>query len=248
MDKAVNFKREPIGNGKFIYVSGNHTFGTDAVLLARFSNAKKSDRLVDLGTGCGIIPFLLLREGLLKDAKGVDISGEAITLANKTAAEQGFDNFSGILSDICDLKGKITFGNKTLVTCNPPYKASGGGIKAKDSARLTARQETSCTAEDIIRVSAKLLTPAGRLCICQRPERLAEIITLMNKYEVEAKRLRLVAKEEGSAPWLFLIEGRRKGKPGMVVEPTLYLYKNGELSKEMTEIYGDYKEADRVVG
>ena len=243
MDKAVDLKREPIGNGKYIYVSGRHTFGTDAVLLAHFVSAKKSDIAADLGTGCGIIPFLMFRDGKLKSAEGVDISDEAIWLARKTASEQGFDNFCGIVSDINALKGKITFGNKTLVTCNPPYKAAGGGIKARGGARLTARQETTCTLEDIIAVSAKLLTPSGRLCMCQRPERLAEITTLMNKYEVEAKRLRLVAKETGSPPWLILIEGRRKGKPGMVVEPTLYLYENGELSKEMNEIYGPYKEA-----
>lgn len=243
MDKAVTVKKEPIGNGKFIYVSKEHTFGTDAVLLAYFSKAKKSDIAADLGTGCGIIPFLLLRDGYLKSAEGVDISAAATELAEKTAKEQGFGSFKGITADITDLKGKITFGDKTLVTCNPPYKAAGGGIGARESARLTARQETTCTLADIISVSAKLLAPSGRLCMCQRPERLAEIITLMSEYKVEAKRLRLVAKEPGSAPWLILIEGRRMGKPGMVIEPTLYLYENGVLSEEMTEIYGPYKEA-----
>ncbi|MBO4432580.1 MAG: methyltransferase [Clostridia bacterium] len=243
MDKTGTLKREPIGGGKYIYVSKEHTFGTDAILLANFSHAKTNDVSVDLGTGCGIIPFLLIKDSKLKSAEGVDISEAAIEIANKTAKEQGFDNFSGIVADITDLKGKISFGNKTLVTCNPPYKAAGGGIKARESARLTARQETSCTLEDIISVSAKLLTPSGRLCMCQRPERLGEIITLMSKYKVEAKRLRLVAKEVGSAPWLVLIEGRRSGKPGMVIEPTLYLYENGELTEEMINIYGDYKEA-----
>ena len=243
MDKAVNLKKEPIGNGKTVFVSKLHTFGTDAVLLAHFCNAKRDDVAVDLGTGCGIIPFLLLRDGMLKSAVGVDISAEAISLAEATAKEQNFENFSGIVSDICDLKGKISFGDKTLITCNPPYKAAGGGIKAKNSARLTARQETTCTLEDIISVCAKLLTYGGRLCMCQRPERLAELITLMSKHKIEPKRLRLVAKSPGSAPWLALIEGRRCGRAGMTVEPTLYLYENGEVSKEMTEIYGPYKEA-----
>ena len=243
MDKAVNIKKEPIGNGKFIYVSSRHTFGTDAVLLADFCKPKKNDVAADLGTGCGIIPFLMLRDGKLKSCVGVDVSGEAVELSGKTAAEQGFCNFSGVISDISDLKGKITFGDKTLVTCNPPYKAAGGGIKARDGARLTARQETSCTMEDIVAVSAKLLTPGGRLCMCQRPERLAELITLMSNYKIEPKRLRLVSKAAGSAPWLILLEGRRQGKPGITVEPTLYLYENGELTEEMKRIYGPYKEA-----
>lgn len=243
MDKAVNVKKEPIGNGKFIYVSKRHTFGTDAVLLADFCKPKKSDIAADLGTGCGIIPFLMLRDGKLKSSVGVDISGEAVELSKKTAKEQGFNNYSGVISDILDLKGKITFGDKTLVTCNPPYKAAGGGIKARDGARLTARQETSCTMEDIVAVSAKLLTAGGRLCMCQRPERLSELITLMSSYKIEPKRLRLVSKEVGSAPWLFLLEGRRSGKTGIIIEPTLYLYENGELTPEMEKIYGPYKEA-----
>lgn len=243
MDKTVKIKKEPIGAGRFIYVSDSHKFGTDAVLLADFSQARKSDAAVDLGTGCGIIPFLMLRDGNLKSSVGVDISDEAIAVARTTAEEQGFDNFNGLVCDICDLKGKIEFGDKTLVTCNPPYKAAGGGIKARNTARFTARQETTCTLEDIVRVSAKLLTAGGRLCMCQRPERMSEIINLMSKYKIEAKRFRLVAKSVGTAPWLILIDGRRSGKPGMVIEPTLYIYENGELSEEMKRIYGPYKEA-----
>ena len=243
MDKTVVLKKEPIGNSRFIYVSSEHTFGTDAVLLADFAKAKMSDIAVDLGTGCGIIPFLMLRDGKLKSCTGVDIAKNAVSIAQKSASMNCFDNFSALNSDICDLKGKISFGDKTLVTCNPPYKASGAGIKAETSARLTARQETSCTLSDIVSVSSRLLTSGGRLCICQRPERLAELTVLMNKYNVEPKRLRLVAKSEGFAPWLFLIEGKKDGKPGIVIEPTLYLYKNGELTEEMKRIYGPYKEA-----
>lgn len=243
MDKAVNIKAEPIGNGRYVYVSGEHTFGTDAVLLAYFAGAKDGDVAADLGTGCGIIPFLMLRDKKLASCVGVDISPAATELANAAAKEQGIGTFTALTSDICDLKGKTEFGNKTLVTCNPPYKAAGAGIKAQNGARLTARQETSCTLEDIVAAAAKLLTSGGRLCMCQRPERLAELINLMSKHRVEPKRLRLVAKEPGSAPWLFLLEGRRDGKPGTVIEPTLYLYENGELSREMKRIYGPYKEA-----
>ncbi len=241
MDKAV--KREPIGADRFIFVSDNHSFGTDAVLLADFAKAKKSDIMADLGTGCGIIPFLMLRDGKLKSAVGVDIASEAVELAVKSAKAEAFDNFSAINSDICDLKGKITFGDKTLVTCNPPYKAAGTGIKAQKGARLTARHETACTLEDIVSVSSRLLTSGGRLCMCQRPERLGELITLMSKYKTEPKRLRLVAKCVGEAPWLILLEGRRDGKQGLIIEPTLYLYENGELTDEMKRIYGPYKEA-----
>ena len=243
MDAAVTGNLQPIGNGRYIFVSGEHTFGTDAVLLADFAHAKSGDIAVDLGTGCGIIPFLMLRDGNLKSAVGVDIAPGAIALAEKTAKRENFSEFEGIVSDISDLKGKITFGDKTLVTCNPPYKAAGAGLLSQKSARGVARQESSCSLGDIVAAAGKLLTSGGRLCMCQRPERLAELICLMSKYKVEPKRLRLVAKCAGAPPWLFLIEGRRDGRAGMTVEPTLYIYENGELSAEMKEIYGPYKEA-----
>ena len=242
MDQSIA-TLSPIGNGIDIYVSPHHTFGTDAVLLAHFAAAKARDSMVDLGTGCGIIPFLMLRDGLLKKACGVDISEEAIALASRTAYEQNFKNFTPVLSDLKELKGKIDFGCHTLVTCNPPYKASDAGIRNPDSVLSVARHEVACTLEDIVSVGARLLQTGGRLCMCQRPERLSELMSLMCKYKVEPKRLRLVCKCEGTEPWLVRVEGKRSAHIGLRVEPTLYVEdENGNFSEEMIRIYGAYKE------
>ena len=241
MDESVTLS--PIGNGIDIYVSPHHTFGTDAVLLAHFAAAKSRDSMVDLGTGCGIIPFLMLRDGKLDSATGVDISPEAIALASRTAYEQNFKNFTPVLSDLNDLKGKVQFGCHNLVTCNPPYKAPNAGIRNPDSVLSVARHEVACTLEDIISVGARLLQTGGRLCMCHRPERLSELMSLMSRYKVEPKRLRLVCKREGCEPWLVLVEGKRSAKVGLRIEPTLYVEdKQGNFSKEMIEIYGAYKE------
>ena len=115
MDEKL-IKKEPLGGGFFVYVSPRHTFGTDAVLLADFSSARKKDTLVDLGTGCGIIPLLMLRDGNLQTAVGVDISPEAAELAERTSRELKTDNFTVLNSDLNDLNGKICFGSHTLVT------------------------------------------------------------------------------------------------------------------------------------
>lgn len=242
MDEGV-IKKEPLGKGFFINVSAHHTFGTDAVILADFAMAKKNDTLADLGTGCGIIPFLMLRDGNLRSAEGVDISEEAAALAKRTSSELKTDNFTVINSDLNDLKGKIGFGCHTLVTCNPPYKAPNGGIKNNDSVNAVARHEIACTLEDIISVSARLLETSGRLCMCHRPERLSELFTLMSKYKLEPKRMRLVCQRTGKEPWLVLIEGRKCAKTGMRIEPTLYVYEGDGFSPEMIRIYGPYKEA-----
>lgn len=242
MDEKL-IKKEPLGNGFFVYVSPLHTFGTDAVLLADFAAARKNDRLVDLGTGCGIIPFLILRNGCLSSAVGVDISKEAAELAQRTESELKTGKFTVLNADLKALKGRIEFGCHTLVTCNPPYKAPGAGLKNPDSIKAAARHETECTLRDIIEVSSKLLQTSGRLCICHRPERLAELFSLMREYKLEPKRLKLVCQKEGKEPWLVLIEGRKCGNTGMRIEPPLYIEKNGALSDEMIRIYGAYKEA-----
>ena len=242
MDEKL-IKKEPLGNGFFVYVSPLHTFGTDAVLLADFAAARKNDRLVDLGTGCGIIPFLILRNGCLSSAVGVDISKEAAELAQRTESELKTGKFTVLNADLKALKGRIEFGCHTLVTCNPPYKAPGAGLKNPDSIKAAARHETECTLRDIIEVSSKLLQTSGRLCICHRPERLAELFSLMREYKLEPKRLKLVCQKEGKEPWLVLAEGRKCGNTGMRIEPPLYIEKNGALSDEMIRIYGAYKEA-----
>ncbi len=237
-------KKEPLGSGYYIYVSKNHTFGTDAVLLSNFADARRTDKAVDLGTGCGIIPLLMLRDGRLKQSIGIDISDEAIELALLSKDEQKLDKFLPLLSDINELKGKIEFGSHTLVTCNPPYKAAGAGIISKTDTDKLARHETACTLSDIISVSARLLQTSGRLCMCHRPERLAEMMDIMRQNKLEPKKLRLVAQRVGREPWLVLVEAKKCANTGLRIMPTLYVEKDdGSFSDEMIAIYGDYKEA-----
>ena len=236
-------KKEPLGKGYYVNVTPHHTFGTDAVVLRYFAKPKPKDKLVDLGTGCGIIPLLMLRDGMLSSAIGVDISEEAAFLAEKSAEELQLSSFKVVNADLKDLKGKVEFGAHTLVTCNPPYKAANAGLKNPDRVEMVARHEVACSLEDIISVGARLLQTSGRFCLCHRPERLAELMSLMTKYKVEPKRLRLVAQRKGEEPWLVLVEGRRCGNTGLRIEPTLYIEEEGGFSKEMLEIYGPYKEA-----
>ena len=235
-------KLEPLGGDFGIYVSEKHTFGTDAVLLSDFASPKRNDTACDLGTGCGIIPLLWFKNGGVKSAVGVDIQPEATDLAEASIEHNKlYENFSVICSDMQDLKGKVEFGSFRVVTCNPPYNAEGSGIKSRGVADVIARHEISCSLSDIIAVGAKLLQPSGRLCMCNRPERLPDMMCYMREHGVEPKRLRLVCQRTGEEPWLVLLEGRRCGKPGMRIEPTLYIEENGALSFEMKKIYGDYR-------
>lgn len=220
-----------------VCVSENHRFGTDAILLANFSAPKSNSLCCDLGTGCGIIPLVFCRNFNPKTIYGVDIQEQAIgqfklSLENSQITQE----IIPVLGDLKSLKD-MPFGSFDLVTCNPPYKAEGRGILSETKAEQLARHELSCTIEDVCAAAKRLLQFNGRLCVCQRPERLCDVMEAMRAHSIEPKRLRFVAKDKASAPWLFLLEGNKCAKPFLKVMPTLCLYENGKYTKEMQEIY-----------
>ncbi|MCD7959014.1 MAG: methyltransferase [Ruminococcus sp.] len=211
----------PIAPDLIVYTSEMHRFGTDAVLLTEFSGYHKKDRICDLGTGCGIIPILMQRQNPPQEIYAVDIQPEAIE-----QLEAGLQASGGVQSKIylicADLKElwvDAPLGKLDLVTCNPPYKAVDSGIQSQLTAQKIARHEVLCQIGDVCQAARKLLRFGGRLCLCNRPERLADTMIAMRQEKIEPKRLQFVAKAADAAPWLFLLEGRFGGKPFLQVEP-----------------------------
>jgi len=234
---------EILGNGVGVIVSDEHTFGTDAMLLACFAAPKKADRACDLGTGCGIIPFLWARDGKCREIYGVEIQPKGFEqFLRSIEANELEDKVFAVNSDLRELKGKLGFGSFDLVSMNPPYKKENAGIISDKDNEKIARHETVCTFEDICRAAASLLRFGGRFCICIRPERLFEMMKTMSDSKLEPKRLRLVKSRAGEKPWLCLIESRLGGRSGMTVESDFVLYnENGEYTEEMNSILYLYR-------
>ena len=235
------FRKEYLGAGITAFVSNSHIFGTDAVLLADFAAPSKKARCCDLGSGCGIIPLLWCKRETGK-ITAVEIQPLAVEQINAAIEFNSLsERLEAVNADLRELKGKVPFGCYDVVTMNPPYKASGAGIESRSGADKIARHETMCSLSDVCAAAKKLLNFGGRLCMCIRPERLCELFCEMRAADIEPKRLRLVSKLPGKAPWLALVEGRRGGRSGMTVEPELFVYGDSdEYSDEMKKIYGDY--------
>ena len=238
-----NIHLEPLGGGLEIYVSESYRFSTDTILLANFSQPKGRKKCVDLGTGCGTIPLIWLRENKQLEIAAVDIQENACKLAQDSISRNDLIQMTVYNADLKELKGVLPFGYYDLVACNPPYKLGGSGIRNPESAKLIARHETECTLDDICESASRLLQFGGRFCICQRPERLSDVMEAMRKFSIEPKVLRLVQQRRSKAPKLFLIEGRKGGNRGFLnVLPTLFIEdESGGFSEEMLQIYGDYK-------
>ena len=226
-----------------VLVTREHRFNTDTILLAHFAAPRHKERCADLGTGCGTIPLLWHIRYAPKEITGVELGEQAAVQAELSVAENGFtDSISIRRGDIRNIREIFPEPELDLVACNPPYKAVGAGLRNEDTRMENARHECTCTLEDVAAAAKAVLRFSGRLCICQRPERLTDAMAIFREYGLEPKKLRLVQQRKDSAPMLFLLEARRGGKPGLQILPTLLIEdENGAFSKEMLEIYGEYK-------
>ena len=235
---------EPLAKNCRVLVSRAHRFTTDTILLAHFAAPRRRERCADFGTGCGTIPLLWHVRYAPRAITGVELGEQAAEQAEISVRENGFqDGISIRRGDIRDIRTVFPEPELDLVASNPPYKAVGAGLRNEDARMENARHECTCTLEDVARAAKAVLRFGGRLCICQRPERLTDAMCVFRENGLEPKKLRLVQQRADSAPMLFLLEARRGGKPGLQLLPTLVIEDGaGGFSKEMLEIYGDYKD------
>lgn len=240
---------QPLGGGIEIFVSDAHHFTTDTILLAHFAAVKDGERVAELGTGCGTIPLLIVRDRSPEVVRALDIQPEAIELLEKSIAhnaENGLERVTRIRpmrGDIRDIRNLFPAGETDAVICNPPYKLAGAGIPNPEKAKETARHESECTLDDICAAAKWLLRFGGRFVLCQRPERLTDVLASMRAHELEPKRLRFVQGRADKAPKLFLVEGKRGAKQGyMDVLPALIVEDERGFTDEMKRIYGSYKD------
>ena len=214
-------------------------FSLDAVLLAYYATIRPRDRVVDLGTGTGVIPLLLAARTRKIKIIGLEIQAEVVNMAWRSISLNGLDDCISIVEG--DIKNSTLIlgrGQYDLVISNPPYASTSSGKISCSPIKAAARTEILCTLEDVIREAAGLLNAEGRLALIDRPFRLADIIFYMRQYGIEPKRMRLVFPGPGKGPNLVLIEGIKKGKKDLVVDHPLYVYESaGAYSKEMTEIF-----------
>ena len=213
--------------------------GTDCVLLPDFAALGSAKRGIDLGCASGALALLLLSRSERLHMTGLEILPEAAELAKKNMAVNGLEERSEMLcGDIRKHRELFRTGSFDLVISNPPYFPVGSGLSSPDGERAGAREEASCTLDELCAAAAFLLRTGGSFAMVYRPERLADAICSLRAHGLEAKRLRFVSHRIDSAPSLVLIESRRGGKPGIKIEPPLILTNSdGTETDEIKIIY-----------
>lgn len=240
-------KREYLGKGVNIVVSDNHTFGTDAVLLANFADIKRKEKACDFGTGCGIIPMLWVRDDKSRNPiTAVEIQKEACELLENSIAENGFEEKISVNNfDIKNISNFFSSPCFDVVTMNPPYYMENSGKESDNESIRIARHEVKCDIFLAAESASKVLKFSGRFCVCHRSERLCDVFEAMRKNGIEPKILREVYTASGKNPYLILVEGRKGGKNGLKILPPLIMYdKNGNMTEEFKEMYSGFYEGD----
>ncbi|MCF8063049.1 MAG: methyltransferase, partial [Deltaproteobacteria bacterium] len=171
---------EPFLDGRLqvIQSRSGYRFSVDALLLADFVRVRKGDRVVDLGTGCGIIPLLLLCSRRIESVVGLEVQEELALQAIRNAGLNGFDNrFLLVRGGL--RRPPLKHGGFHAVICNPPYRRARSGRINPDRERAVARHEIMASLDDILRAARVLLRGKGRLSLIYPAERVTDLLARM---------------------------------------------------------------------
>lgn len=229
-----------LGGRRIIQRTDAFCFSMDAVLLAHFPQMSGRERVLDLGTGTGVIPLLVADHAASVEA--VELSPVQAELAARNVRMNGLtEKITVREGDYRDPPALFACGAFDLVFANPPYRpVSCGAVSA--GARAAARHELTATLADTVRAAAYALRRGGRLAMVHLPERLAEIILTLSDADLAVKRLRMVQPCADRVPNLVLIEAVRGGaRAGLRNEPVLIVRDgSGRYTEEIRAIYGGH--------
>lgn len=231
-----------IGQLKVIQNETEFCFSLDAVLLAHFVTVRQGAAAVDLGTGTGVIAFLLTERGA-GHVIGLELSETMAAMAKRSVMLNKLeDKVKIIQGDLCKVKELLPAGEFDLVVSNPPYRPVGGGYISPNDRVAMAKHEVTATLQDVINGARHLVKTRGRFAMVHLPERMAEILVAMSKAGIEPKRLQLVHSAADKKPKMLLVEGIRGGKPGLEVLPPLIVYQpDGSYSEEIQKYYKEFR-------
>lgn len=230
-----------INNLKIIQNTDGFCFGIDSVIFSEFcKDIKNNSTVVDLGTGTGIIGFLLLAKTKIKEIIGIEVQPEVAEMASRSIKLNKLENkFKIINCNIKDILKYLKRDSVDAVVTNPPYKKINTGGKNENEKKLISRHEILADVFDFIKTSKIILKDKGALYMVHRPERLTDILYGLRENKIEPKKIRFVySKEDSKEAKLVLIKAVKNGGDFLQIENPLYIYKNnGEYSDEILEIY-----------
>lgn len=227
---------------KVIQNTKGFRFGIDSIILSDFAkNIKPNSKVIDLGTGSGVIGLLLCKKTKLKEIIGVEIQEDVAQMAERSTKLNELDSkfkiFNINIKEVFE-KSILQKNKYDAVVMNPPYKAVGAGKTNENESKLIARHEVKANLSDFIVTASELLKDKGELYIVHKPERLVDIMQKMRENKIEPKEIKIVYSHKNKEASIILIKGIKGGKRFLKIDEPLYIYKeNGEYTEQIKEIY-----------
>ncbi len=216
-----------------------YRFSIDAVILAHRVRPKPGERVVDLGTGCGIVPLIIGFRYPEIQMFGIEIQKEMADIADNNVRDNGMErNIRIFCRDIRNIKTAMFQGPVDIVVSNPPFHKAASGRVNPNRQRAVARHEIRVTLIDVIKAAGDLLKRTGLFVLVYTPERLPELVQHMKSCRIEPKNVRFIHSMEKSESKLMLVEGVKQGKPGLKVGPPIVIYnEDGTYTEEVEAMF-----------
>ncbi len=220
---------------------GGYRFSIDAVILAGMTRVQATDRVIDLGTGCGVVPLILAHRKRGRAWVGIEIQPDLAELARRNVVANSWGALIHILEmDFREVAGHFAPGAFDLVVSNPPYRRLTSGRINPNPQRAVARHELTASLEDVCTAASFLLSDGGRMALVYPASRLAHLMVVICRHGFAPKRLTSIHSRQQSPAKLVHLECRKAGGEELQVEPPLYVYQaNGQLSETVRKLYQD---------
>lgn len=228
---------------KIIQNAQKFKFTIDAFLLAGFVVPKPQHRIIDLGTGNGVLPLLFAGQDKVQEILAVEIQPELADMASRSVILNELQNQIRVIQgDIREFPGITQFNSFDHVISNPPYYPVTQGVISENPALAAAKFEVNCKLDELIKTASRLVRGNGRVSLIYPSERLGELIHVLYRYHLTPKRLCFIHVKPGFGSNLLLLEARPGAREGMKILPPLFIYnQNGEYSELMNRIFHGMK-------
>ena len=236
------------GEIKLFQPSDGYRFSIDAPILASFVKVKKGEKLIELGTGNGVILIILGKKySYLEELWGIEIQRDLFELAQENVKMNGLSERIRIIEgDVKEIERHFSPQSFQVVVSNPPYYPASSGRINPENKKALARHEIMGTIEDFLNATSYLLKEKGRCYFIYPQKRAITLLVEMRKRRLEPKKIRFVHPKPKEEAKMVLVEGIKGGKEGLVVEPPLYIFdEKGSYTEEMTPIIFKLKEENK---